>query len=39
MKEMGCVEHVSHSRFWCVDCKERDHSEDLHINGRIFKWI
>jgi hypothetical protein len=39
MKEMGWAGHVSHSKFWCVNYKERDHSEDLHISGRIFKWV
>jgi hypothetical protein len=28
-----------HTRFQCVDLMERDHLEDLGLDGRILKWI
>ena len=28
-----------HTRFWWGNWRERDHLEDLSINGRILKWL
>jgi len=38
MKEMGWVGRVALKVLVCKLWVKR-HSEDLHINGRIFKWI
>jgi hypothetical protein len=27
------------TRFWLGDLRERDHLEDLGVDGRILKWI
>jgi hypothetical protein len=38
-EHVACTGEV-HTGFWCGDLRERDHTEDLGIDGRIiFKWI